>query len=287
MSLPHSLDRLKVAKLHKAGIHVEGWLGSGATSTVYAASRLPADPAQPLLALKLLHAEHAGHFELVLRLLNEERAAACATHPGLIRIYSSGAVEGQPYLLMERCYQTLAQRTPALSVPDRIEVVTQVAKAAAALHQAGVVHRDLKPSNIMFLPGPGLLAKIVDLGLAKLKTGGAALPVSTAATDVLGTADYRAPELWISAKDADGSADVYALGVILYELLTGELPFLARRESELMNLHLFEAPCLQQKIPGPLAALLQRMLAKSRLQRPDMRQVAERLDCYLRSAPHR
>jgi serine/threonine-protein kinase len=225
--------------------------------------------------MKVLHAEHAGNLELVLRFLNEAQAADRVRHPAVVRVYGSGLVDGRPYLILERLESTLAQRAAALSWTQKVSVLSQVAEASAALHRVGVVHRDLKPANIMFTPGTGLAAKVVDLGLAKLSADDTILPVSTATTAVLGTAEYRAPELWMSGKDADGRADVYALGVVLYELWAGRLPFCSARESILMDLHLFEPPPPLPDLPPGIGVLLARMLAKHRAQRPDMAEVAE------------
>lgn len=277
------------ALLRSVGLVIGRLLGSGAMSAVYAVRRqdapdAPFDPDAPSapyevpeLALKVLHAEHIGNPELVLRFLNEERAAARTHHPAVIRVYGSGMIAAQPYLLLERLADTLAQRVSALSRGERVAVAAQVASGAAALHRVGVVHRDLKPLNVMFAPGPELTAKIVDLGLAKLSTDPLTLPVSTAATEVLGTAEYRAPELWISSKSADERTDVYALGIMLYELLSGRLPFHSPRESLLMDMHLFAPPPPLPQLPARIAALLPRMLAKERAQRPAMTHVAEAL----------
>jgi serine/threonine-protein kinase len=266
-----------IAALRDSGFGVGRLLGSGGACAVYEVTQQGNPPGAPALALKLLHAEHAGNLELVLRFFNEEHAAARVRHPGVVRVFSGGLIAGQAYLILERLDGTLAQRAPGLSRKQRVAVVAQVAAAAAALHRAGVVHRDLKPGNIMFAPGAELAAKIIDLGLAKLTGRAEFLPVSTATTEVLGTAEYRAPELWISAKDADGRADVYALGVMLYELLAGSVPFRAERESVLMDLHLYAPPPPLSNLAPRLGALLMRMLAKARSQRPDMDAVAEAL----------
>lgn len=231
--------------------------------------------------IKLLHAEHAGNLELVLRFFNEQRAASCLSHPGVIEVFGSGFLDGRPYLILERLDGTLAQRGPRLSPAQCINVVQQVADAAAALHQAGIVHRDLKPANIMFRPGPDLVAKIVDLGLAKIAPTATKIPVSTASTAVLGTAEYRAPEAWLSAKEVDGGADVYALGVLLYELLLGRLPFASPRESVLMDLHLFAELPIPHSLSPALQDLLKQMLHKSRERRPSMAAVVRSLqNCH-------
>lgn len=229
------------------------------------------------LALKILHNEHAGNLELVLRFLNEEHAATRVCHPAVVRIEEAGLFSGRPYLIMERLTGTLAQCVLHMSLADRIAVTAQVAQGAAALAKAGIVHRDLKPANVMFAPGSELRAKIIDLGLAKLGDDGGRLPVSTASTEVLGTAEYRAPELWLSAKDVDERADVYSLGVMLYELLTDRLPFNAERESELMELHLYAPLPALPTLPPALRSLVERMLAKARGRRPAMAEVAAAL----------
>lgn len=267
-------ERGELDALRGAGLRAVERIGCGASSAVYALDEA-ADDGTPL-ALKLLHAEHAGSLELVLRFLNEERAAARVRHPGVVRIHGAGQLAARPYLVLERLADTLAQRAARLTRGERLAVAAQVASGAAALHRANVVHRDLKPANILFALGPEPRACIIDLGLAKVSRDLSPLPVSTAATEVIGTAEYRAPELWISAKDVDGRADVYSLGVIVYELLVGALPFQGDRESVLMDLHLF-APPPRLDAAGELAPLLRTMLAKARAGRPDMDEVAAAL----------
>lgn len=277
MSVTQRSDEPAFLALQRIGLCVGEILGSGAMSTVFAVSRSSSDATVPL-ALKLLHLEHVGHLELVLRFVNERHAAERVRHPGVVRVYESDLVQGRPYLVMERLSQTLAESKGTLSRSERVEVVSQIAHGAAALHAAGVVHRDLKPANIMLAPGRKRIAKIVDLGLAKLDSSGDALPVSTAAASVLGTAEYRAPEAWLSAKEIDRQADVYSLGVILYELVSGRLPFYAPKESHLMDLHLYESPSPLSNVPCSLWNLIERMLAKQRAQRPAMNEVAALLD---------
>lgn len=277
MSVTHRSDEPAFLALQRIGLCVGEALGSGAMSTVFAVTRRPSDATVPL-ALKLLHREHAGHLELVLRFMNERHAAERVRHPGVVRVYESDLVQGRPYLVMERLSHTLAESKGTLSFSERVEVVSQIAHGAAALHAAGVVHRDLKPTNIMLAPGCRLVAKIVDLGLAKLDSSCGALPVSTAAASVLGTAEYRAPEAWLSAKEIDGQADVYSLGVVLYELMSGRIPFQSPKESLLMDLHLFDAPPPIAGLPSPLWELIARMLAKQRHLRPSMTEVAALLD---------
>lgn len=263
--------------IRSLGFAVGPLLGSGAMSAVYAIERLVPVEAEEGLAIKLLHPMHQENVELVLRFFNEQQAAQRVQHPAVIRVLDAGLIRGRPYLLLERCATTLHQRAPTLSPAERLLITAQVASGTLALHQAGVVHRDLKPSNVMFSVTDRLAPKIIDLGLSKLMTPGTGLPVSTAQSELLGTPEYRAPELWISAKDADASSDVYSLGVMLYELMAGTLPFVAERESRLMELHLFEPPPALLSTPPMIATFISRMLAKKRCLRPSMAEVFETL----------
>ena len=264
-------------EIKRLGFTLGPLLGSGAMSAVYAIERLLPVEAEEALAIKLLHPMHQENVELVLRFFNEQQAAQRVQHPAVIRVLDSGLMSGRPYLLLERCAETLHQRAPTLSQTERITVIAQVASGTLALHRCGVVHRDLKPANVMFSVNDRLAPKIIDLGLSKLVTPGHSLPVSTAQSELLGTPEYRAPELWISAKDADASSDVYSLGVMLYELMAGTLPFVADRESRLMDLHLFEPPPALLSTPPLITTLLGRMLAKKRSLRPSMAEVFETL----------
>ena len=264
-------------EIKRLGFTLGPLLGSGAMSAVYAIERLLPFAAEEALAIKLLHPMHQENVELVLRFFNEQQAAQRVQHPAVIRVLDAGLMSGRPYLLLERCAETLHQRAPTLSQTERITVIAQVASGTLALHRCGVVHRDLKPANVMFSVNDRLAPKIIDLGLSKLITPGTSLPVSTAQSELLGTPEYRAPELWISAKDADASSDVYSLGVMLYELMAGTLPFVADRESRLMDLHLFEPPPALLSTPPVIATFISRMLAKKRSLRPSMAEVFETL----------
>ena len=277
-------------------------VGSGATSAVYAATDLAGQP----VAVKILHEALTSHLDLALRFFHERRLAALCDHPGVIRIHDAGwLAQGRPYLAMELLGDPLGQhlRGP-LPLPTAVAIAAQIAEAAAALHQVSVVHRDLCPANVMFAtetarsasplqqpiqqsiqqpiqsparPWVNPRIKIVDLGLAKLGGAGGEAPVSTLRTDVLGTMEYRAPEAWVSAKQVDERADVYSLGVLLYQMLAGRRPFEAERESVLMDLHLFAEPPPLCGVPPALWSLIRSMLAKSRTGRPTMSAAAAAL----------
>jgi serine/threonine protein kinase len=277
-------------------------LGTGATSEVYAAE----DPAGQRVAIKLLHEELLTHPSAVLRFFNEERMARLVDHPGIAKVFATGwlpvsgaapvagamaAATGRPYLVLEYLEGHLAARLRhgPLVMPAALSIAAQLAAALAALHAAGVVHRDLKPANVMFTPGITDRVKLLDFGLAKMLLPSSVSlgpwPVSTGEEDVLGTAEYRAPEQWIQAREVDGRADVYSLGVVLFELLTGCRPFKAERENLLMDMHLFRPPPVPERAPPAVAALIVHMLTKERHERPAMEEVAVVLDRLAASPP--
>ncbi|QRO02988.1 serine/threonine protein kinase [Archangium violaceum] len=256
----------------------------GATSEVYAGRH--ATSGEPV-AVKVLSPEWCLHPEVVARFLNEARTLQELQHPHLVRALTSGVLpEGRPFMVLEwqpeDLHHALAREGGRLQVQDCIQVVRQLAEVLALLHARGLVHRDLKPANILVSqrkPGAWKI-QLADLGLAKrLATGSgpaAALPVSTAGSALLGTWDYMAPEQWRSPKSVDDRADVYSLGVLGFQLLTGRLPFISNEQQGLMFCHVVRPPpleLLEGVAPEALRSLLARMLAKKVLERPSMADV--------------
>src|SRR5262249_1819073 len=184
-----------------------------------------------LAALKMiLHAEHAGPAERE-RFCDEARAVARLNHPNVVQVHEAGEHAGLPYFSLEYCEGgSLARKLGGTPLPpaDATRLLEVLARAVAAAHEAGVVHRDLKPGNVL-LAADGT-PKITDFGLAKLAGGEGG---RTATGAVLGTPSYMAPEQAAGKKDVGPAADVYALGALLYELLTGQPPF--RGESSLQT----------------------------------------------------
>jgi serine/threonine protein kinase/tetratricopeptide (TPR) repeat protein len=208
---------------------LDGVLGEGGMGTVYLATQT--EPVRRQVALKLIKAGMDSKAVLA-RLEAERQAIALMDHPHIARLLDAGTTTaGQPFFVME-----LVKGVPItdfcdvqrLSVPDRLRLFAQVCAAVQHAHQKGVIHRDLKPSNVLVENRDGVpVPKVIDFGLAKATTG---LPLTdrtlfTGFGSVMGTPCYMAPEqARFDAVDVDTRADIYALGVVLYELLTGTTP---------------------------------------------------------------
>jgi len=212
------------------GYQLEGVLGQGGVGVVYRALHLRLH--RPV-ALKMLARAHAlprerERFEL------EAEAVAALRHPNIVHIYDVGDVNGQPYFTMELVEGgSLAERNQGVPQPARqaAALVTTLAEAVHVAHQNGIVHRDLKPGNILLAPDG--TPKITDFGLARRLDDGTRLTLSGA---LVGTPSYMAPEQARGDTEAIGpAADIYALGTILYELLTGRPPF--RSDTASATLH--------------------------------------------------
>ncbi|HEX7076941.1 MAG TPA: protein kinase [Candidatus Eisenbacteria bacterium] len=261
-------------------------LGSGGMGEVYRSrdSRLGRD-----VALKVIPRESSQDSERIRRFEQEARAAGTLSHPNVCAIYDLGSHEGSPFVVMELLEgESLREILHAGPVPLRkaLEYAAQAAEGLAAAHAKGIVHRDLKPENL-FVTKEGRV-KVLDFGLAKLTGAGAAVagspPAGSAAPAggasvpgtitspgvVLGTLAYMAPEQ-IRGAAADARADVFALGVVLYEMLTARRPFEGATQADAMSAILQQdaAPLstLRPDAPAPLTWFLRRCLAKD----PDRR----------------
>jgi eukaryotic-like serine/threonine-protein kinase len=194
-------------------------LGTGGMATVYLASDRVL---RRTVAVKVLNARHARDPVLVERFRTEARTAARLSHPNVVAVFDSGSDAGLHYLVMEhvpgRSLGELLRQWGTLPPPRAAELAAQVCAALAAAHADGVVHCDVKPGNVL-LTADGH-AKLADFGIAKA----AAAPALTGEDLVLGTAAYLAPEQ-AQGGPVDARSDVYALGCVLYELLTGAPPF--------------------------------------------------------------
>lgn len=272
------------------------YVTSGAMSEVYEGRRAGSEAS---VAVKILHLDLCLYPNVVTRFLNEALALEVLKHERIIALFAWGRLpEMPPFMVLEwlpcSLEQALERAGGPLTTSIAARVAAQIAEAAAVLHDRGIVHRDLKPANILLTEDALAHAeiKLADLGLIKVLGGrtanavpGAAAPIdvfplSTAGSDLLGTSEYMAPEQWIQSKSVDGKADVYSLGVLLFQMITGGLPFLAAQPKEWMALHTLRTPPLgrlDDRAPLPLRELIARMLSKKSAPRPTMHQVVNEL----------
>lgn len=236
-----------------------GLLGSGGMGDVFEAIHLVI---HRKVAIKVLRPEHCADPALVQRFFNEARAANSIKHPNIVEILDVGMLPGGlPYIAMERLEgETLAQRLSRegkLDIERAVDFAAQSAAALAAAHKRGIVHRDLKPDNLFIVADPRVagreLVKVLDFGIAKLH-GDKLSQVKTNVGSILGTPPYMSPEQCRGIPDAvDHRSDVYALGVILFEMLCGAPPFVAEGVGDVMVMHLSSPPPLprwrRQEIP--------------------------------------
>ena len=202
-------------------------LGKGGMGTVWLAEQEA--PFQRLVALKLIKLGMDTK-EVIRRFETERQTLARMNHPGIAKVFDAGATElGRPYFVMEHVEGVRVTSycdENRLSIRERLELFVLICEATHHAHTAGVIHRDLKPSNVLVARIDGRdVPKIIDFGLAKvIREDSADRTLLTEQGDLLGTLEYMSPEQ-ISGTNLDTRTDVYALGVILYELLTGQLPF--------------------------------------------------------------
>jgi len=269
---------------------IDGVVGRGGMGTVYRAEHLAL--ARPV-ALKVLRTAHGARSDIVQRFQREAVAASHIRHPGIVEVTDFGRTpEGRFYLAMEFIEgETLARRLARigpLPVHEAVRRVRDIAQALGAAHTRGIYHRDIKPENVLL--GPEETVKVVDFGIARLAEGPRDAR-ETAAGLIFGTPNYMSPEQ-AAGQRQDGRSDIYALGVLLYELLTGAPPFLGASATHVLAAHLLTpAPRLPDDgadgpIPPGLADLVGQMMAKSPADRPaSMDEVVAAMDAVLAGQP--
>ena len=262
-------------------------LGSGGMGTVYRAEHIHM---RKPVALKVLHRELTHLPEIVARFEREAIAAARITHPNVAAATDYGRMpDGACYLVLEYVHghslrQTLLQ-CGTFDVDRACRIAKQIALALSAAHEAGIVHRDLKPENVMLDDGatePDFV-KVLDFGIAKIHMPEQAdQPALTRMGTVFGTPEYMSPEQALG-QAADTRADLYSLGIMFYEMLTGRTPFADKEMIAVVTRHMTEAPPpLPFDVDPEVAALITQLLAKRPSERPQTAQeVAARIDALL------
>ncbi|MGB9633149.1 MAG: protein kinase domain-containing protein, partial [Chloroflexaceae bacterium] len=245
---------------------LERLIGEGGMARVYAGRDLRLNRR---VAIKIPHSHYLTDPDFLSRFRHEAQAAAMLTHPNIVDVYDVGQDGDVHYLVMEYVEGTnlkaIITREAPLPIARAVDLAVQVALGLHAAHRAGLIHRDIKPQNIIVTPDGR--AHISDFGVAKS-------PLSTALTETgvaFGTVDYLSPEQ-AQGRPATPLSDVYALGVVLYEMLTGRLPFTGDSALAVAMKHVTEPPVplrqLVPAIPPGLEALVLQALAKDPAQRP-------------------
>ena len=252
---------------------LEARVGEGGMAYVYRARDRQSGKT---VAVKVLMSRLTGDREAVARLHREAQVATRLDHPNVCGVLAWGEASGMPFLVMPFLEgETLSRREtrhgpmpPALAVP----LLVQLCHGLQHAHDAGVLHRDLKPENVMLVAeaGGGERAVVMDFGLAKESLAGAELNKLTATGIVLGTPEFMSPEQ-IRGKPIDARSDIFALGVLAFELLSGKLPFEGNTAQETMLAHLSGHPVRLRQVRGDLPEALERVIAKSLAHLPEGR----------------
>jgi len=244
-------------------------IGQGGMGEVWLANQVSLD--RPV-AVKLLPKTLASQENFIERFQREAKAAASLVHPNVIQIYAYGIEDGTPYFAMEYVEGEDAQqrmrREGGLDPREIAEIMLGTGAALQAAHEKGLIHRDIKPSNIM-IDKAGLV-KVMDFGLAKATSGGAGAKTLTSAGLIMGTPNYLSPEQG-RGDPLDGRSDLYSLGVVLYEMLTGEVPFRADTPAGLIFKHVYEPPPPPQEIRPEIPPFLVDITLKLLEKDPDDR----------------
>ncbi|HJW04641.1 MAG TPA: serine/threonine-protein kinase, partial [Azospira sp.] len=251
---------------------IDGKLGEGAMGVVYRAF----DPLlERIVAIKTIRFDLGDQEDFERRFFREAKSAARLNHPAIVTVFDAGKVDDMAYIAMEflegRDLRQLLRSEPegGQRLPyDRIaELIAAVADGLDYAHQAGVVHRDVKPANIIVLDGSTNTGavKLADFGIAQLQSS-----AKTMTGTMLGTPKYMAPEQ-IMGQAVDGRADIFSLGVVLYQLLTGTAPFDGETVSTIMYRVIHEGARRPSLVQGDVPPGFEAILAKALAKKPEDR----------------
>jgi serine/threonine-protein kinase len=263
-------DDALVGQVLAGKYRIEERLSTGGMGTVYRGTHVLMDKT---VAVKVLLPSLAADEKIVARFSREARAASKISHPHALSVTDFGEAEsGVVFLVMEylsgKTLKEVIREDGPMQLPRAVEILRQVGGALDAAHAEGVVHRDLKSDNIMLLSSSGTdYAKVLDFGIAKIKEPeGAYDPGLTAPEMVIGTPQYMSPEQCSQSPDIDARTDIYSLGVILYEMLVGHVPFTGGSPTAIMLKHLQQpAPSVlaeRNDVPEAIARVVARALEK-------------------------
>ena len=250
---------------------IDALIGQGGMGAVYRATHLELDR---VVALKVVLPDYVSSSETLERFRREARAAARLNHPSVITIYDFGVLEnGRAYLAMElldgRSLRDEIEKLGIISPKRTLEILKPVCEAVQAAHNAGVIHRDLKPDNIILESSEigQELVKVVDFGIAKLKEKSGKSLSLTGPGLVMGTPHYMSPEQ-CKGEELDTRSDIYSLGVMLYEMLAGQVPFDAPTPSAVIIQHAIDPPrrlsLIRRDIKIEIEEVIMKSLTKSR-----------------------
>ncbi len=274
-----SEDLLHEGQLIADRYQIEQRIGEGGMGSVYKAKHVNMGSE---VALKVLHRELARDEEYTQRFRREAQAASAIRHPNICSATDFGELpSGAPYMVMEfldgETLEALMQREVVIPVPEALHIVNQIVSVLQEAHAHGIVHRDLKPENIMLVTRAGSagVVKVMDFGIASIQDGQRLAPETriTRAGIAYGTPAYMSPEQVSGETDIDGRADIYSLGIMMFEMLTGTPPFQGNNVAAIMAQHLTApAPSLRAthpsaQIPEALEVIVLKMLEKE----PDAR----------------
>ncbi len=260
-----TLSRPNSGQLLDGRYRVGSWIARGGMATVYLGIDTKLDRA---VALKIAHAELAGDQEFVRRFTGEARSVARLSSPNVVAVYDQGSDGDVLYLVMEyipgRTLRELLRERGRLGPREALDIINGVLTGLAAAHQAGIVHRDVKPENVLL--GEGDTVKVADFGLAR-----AAAAVSHTRTGMLiGTAAYLAPEQ-VSRSTSDARTDVYAAGVMLFEMLTGAQPHTGDSPLAVAQKHVSDVVPAPSSLVSSLPPSLDALVALATSRDPELR----------------
>lgn len=265
----HTLDPLEGTPFKMVRLLGAGGMGQVLVATERATGRA--------VAVKLIRRRYGHMPELVERFYEEAKAASKTGHPHIVEVLDFGqSADGRPYMVMELLHgmnlHELIHKEKRIPQIRAIDICRQMCDALGAAHVRGVIHRDLKPANVFLTEEDGKkdFVKLLDFGLAQLTQPD---KIPEVPVKIYGTPEYMAPEMARPKRPTEAPADIYSLGVLMYQMLTGEVPFQFDDPKEIVECHLHKVPQpLRERVPNTeIHAALQRTVLKALRKRPERR----------------